>query len=134
MNVGTANNMEEIIQYIKVNELDSRSRKRKFVCPRNYLFYFLRYEYKMALCDIGKMFDRDHATVIHGIEMHENQKDTKDYIILTSDVKHFLDLLSEVKPFTKNKQVFDKIRNIQSIYNLNSINSTLNFILDNFKI
>ena len=134
MNVGTANNMEEIIQYIKVNELDSRSRKRKFVCPRSYLFNFLKENYQMTLYDIGEMFNRDHATVIHGLKMHENQKDTENYIIHVNDVKYFLSLLSDIKPFTKNKQVFDKIREIQSIYNLNSINSTLHFIIDNFKI
>jgi len=58
--------MEELIEVIKHYDLSSKSRKREMVYRRMYLFKYLREMKGMSFERIGLLFNRDHATVIHG--------------------------------------------------------------------
>ena len=49
-----------------------KSRKREFVYHRHAMMVFLIANTHLSLEAIGKLFDRDHATVIHGRENHNN--------------------------------------------------------------
>lgn len=72
--------MNEIIYIEKMIDkynLKNNSRRRSLVCKRYYLMYELR-RFKMPLQKIGKLFDRNHATVIHGIRMHKRWSKQQD--------------------------------------------------------
>ncbi len=56
---------EQITKY----QLDTDSRNRAYVYKRYYVMYRLN-KCKVSLTQIGKMLNRHHATVIHGIRMH----------------------------------------------------------------
>ncbi|QDP51080.1 MAG: hypothetical protein Unbinned3907contig1000_23 [Prokaryotic dsDNA virus sp.] len=79
--------MELIRSYINKNGLYGSSRKRKYVYERIYLFAYLRYTYKMSLQKIGAEFNRDHATVIHGLKTYDFFKDDKVFQEYTEDVQ-----------------------------------------------
>jgi chromosomal replication initiator protein len=70
-----------VTTYFKVSEkeLVGRDRKRDIVVPRQIAMYLLREETTAPLKDIGRALgDRDHTTVLHGIEKVEQslEKDT----------------------------------------------------------
>lgn len=53
-------------------QLANKCRNRELVYGRNLIFYFLKKDTKMSLLEIGKIFGKDHASVIHGIRTVEN--------------------------------------------------------------
>lgn len=64
--------MDRVKKYIVEEQLDLKSRKREKVYPRWYLFKYLREHYKtMSLEWIGNHFNKDHATVIHGLRNYQ---------------------------------------------------------------
>jgi chromosomal replication initiation ATPase DnaA len=56
-------------EQITKHQLDNNSRHRSYVYKRYYIMYRLN-KCKVSLTQIGKMLNRHHATVIHGIRMH----------------------------------------------------------------
>jgi len=64
-------------------DLTKKTRKRLCVVPRNVCFYLLRKELKLTLEDIGSIFSKDHATVMHGLRRVDECISWKDDTSLT---------------------------------------------------
>ncbi|MBW2623058.1 MAG: chromosomal replication initiator protein DnaA [Deltaproteobacteria bacterium] len=64
---------------VDVSTLSSRSRKKSIVLPRNVAMYLFREFTDLSLEAIGKQFDRNHSTVLYGINIIERayEKDLK---------------------------------------------------------
>jgi hypothetical protein len=62
--------VEKIEQLIEQYDLASKSRERDKVYFRSYIYWLLR-EDGWIMSDIGSLFNRDHATVINGLKVHE---------------------------------------------------------------
>jgi hypothetical protein len=75
--------IEEIKEYIFSEGLAVKSRKRDIVYRRIYLFRYLKQMEGMSLISIGKMFNRDHSTVIHGLRTFDNVKLYEDFMDYT---------------------------------------------------
>ena len=75
--------IEEIKEYICTEGLAVKSRKREVVYRRIYLFRYLKQMEGMSLISIGKMFNRDHSTVIHGLRTFDNVKLYEDFMDYT---------------------------------------------------
>lgn len=62
---------------VPVAELTGRNRSAKIALPRQIVMYVMREELGASLPQIGQILDRDHTTVIHGIErvMTEMERD-----------------------------------------------------------
>lgn len=73
--------MTDIIQYIEDNDLKARHRYRHYTYKRFYLYNLLREE-GLTLYEIAAMFNRDHASVIHGLKTHHDLISIKDKIYL----------------------------------------------------
>jgi len=54
---------------VSVLDMQSRTRKKGIVFPRQVAMYLSRLHTKDSLADIGKVFGRDHATVLHAIKV-----------------------------------------------------------------
>ncbi|MEE4167150.1 MAG: chromosomal replication initiator protein DnaA [Desulfocapsaceae bacterium] len=54
---------------ISVEDMQSRSRKKKFAFPRQVAMYLSRKHTEETLADIGRVFNRDHSTVMHSIKV-----------------------------------------------------------------
>jgi hypothetical protein len=71
------NQFEKIQELIKRDKLSSKDRTHELVYRRAFLMHELRSS-GMTLKDIGSMFKRDHATVLHSLRTHEWMTNTKD--------------------------------------------------------
>ena len=99
---------EQIAKY----QLDTNSRNRSYVYKRYYVMYRLN-KCKVSLTQIGKMLNRHHATVIHGIRMHRRWSRQLDKVYL-----------HEVEPLVQtalNNNYEDKYK-VSAVENLNYIN------------
>jgi IS30 family transposase len=99
---------EQITKY----KLDTNSRNRSYVYKRYYIMYRLN-KCKVSLTQIGKMLNRHHATVIHGIRMHRRWSRQLDRVYL-----------HEVEPLVQtalNNNYEDKYK-VSAVENLNYIN------------
>lgn len=80
---------DSIIQFIcnyfqvERSELEGRSRVRRLAVPRSLCMFFLRKRTGMTYSEIGRIFDRDHTSVIHAINTIEDLVDSKDKILNT---------------------------------------------------
>lgn len=82
--------IDNINNVIKKYNLNSSSRQRDLVYMRAYLYFELS-KLKINKCQIGRMFNRDHASVIHGLKVHKNYyKKDKIYNDSIADVRYYL--------------------------------------------
>lgn len=73
--------IEGVCRHFRVSQGDvfGSSRKAKYVFARQMVMYLLRKELDLPLVQIGQMVgNRDHSTVIHGIEKVEGMKQIRD--------------------------------------------------------
>lgn len=78
---------------ISTRNMMSKSRHREYVLARNLCFYILQKYFKMTLKEIGRTFNRDHTTVIHGIRMfHQDRQVNEQYEQDYQKLKIHLDL------------------------------------------
>ena len=85
---------EKIKQLIERDGLASESQKQKHVHQRHYLFYLLKERVGMTLESIGELFNRDHATVIHGIKMYKTREELKDPY-MNRDIAEYKEFLKD---------------------------------------
>ena len=93
-------------------QLDTDSRNRAYVYKRYYVMYRLN-KCKVSLTQIGKMLNRHHATVIHGIRMHRRWSRQLDKVYL-----HEIDPLVQA---AINNDYEDKYK-VSAVENFNYIN------------
>ena len=65
---------------VTMDELKIKSRKRKFVMPRQIISWMIKrkaVKNTMSLEDIGVMFSQDHATVLHSVKTIKNLIETE---------------------------------------------------------
>jgi chromosomal replication initiation ATPase DnaA len=53
---------------VKIEDILSTSRRREHVFARNLCYFFIYHLLSFALTDIGKLFTKDHSSVIHGLK------------------------------------------------------------------
>ena len=73
--------IKEYIEEITGMDLAAKSRVREVVDVRRVAFKLTKTLTKSSLTSIGKLYNKDHATVLHGIK-------TFDYLVDHSDFKH----------------------------------------------
>ena len=80
-------------EIIEVENMTYRNRTQNKVYQRYYLFNYLRENTTLSLTAIGKMFMKDHATVINGINRHTDfiEYNDKKYIQDVAGIKQYLD-------------------------------------------
>jgi chromosomal replication initiator protein len=54
---------------LSVQDLQSRSRKKTIAFPRQVSMYLSRKYTEQGLAEIGKVFNRDHSTVLHSVRV-----------------------------------------------------------------
>lgn len=61
---------QEVSKYFKipVKVLESKEKSREVVEARHIAFWILRNTFECTLPKIGRSFNRDHATVMHGLD------------------------------------------------------------------
>lgn len=108
--------LQVIKQVIDEYNLKLSIRKYEYVYPRYYLYNHMR-KMGFTLEKIGRFFDKDHATIMHGIKMHEQYMNNKD--------QTYLDYVRAIQyrlgtPVT-NPTIFEDIMNCHSLSGLKII-------------
>ncbi len=76
--------IEAIIEYINKHKLWAGGHERDFVYRRNYLYKYVRERHGYTYRAIGEMFGgKNHATVLHGIRLHDDLMSVKDPVYLS---------------------------------------------------
>jgi len=65
-------NIDQVKMIITLYGLNVKSRKREIVYGRQLVMWYLINNTKMTLTSIGKLFELDHATVLHAKKQIEN--------------------------------------------------------------
>ena len=94
--------IEIVAIYFNINTelLKADTRRETIRLPRQIAIYLYRKHTKMSSAKIGKIFHRDHATVLHAAKTVKNMIETR-YKTVASDVKH-LENLMEINEIIKN--------------------------------
>ena len=80
-------------------ELVSPSRSRKLAQARNIWYALIREHSFTTLQETGNYFKRDHTTVIHGINMHNN-----DMKLIDGYAERYEQIKFELNTITSNKK------------------------------
>lgn len=90
--------LDKIKEWIERDGLDGPSQRTDLVYKRNYLFSILRDS--MTLQEIGRLFNRRHSLVIHGIKTHESMM-SETYEYNGMEIKGNLAYLSVINEYKK---------------------------------
>ncbi len=107
--VKTDNIIQDVCEVygIELADLMSKARHRILVEPRQVLFYILHKKMNIPCVNVGKIFNKNHATVLHGANniktFMENEKDLRervtgvllrnDYFGLTKEIEKSRDTI-----------------------------------------
>jgi hypothetical protein len=82
--------IEKIKYMIELHNLCDKSRQRELVYKRDYIFSEL-YKLNINLTQIGRMLDKDHVTVMHGLKVNSQfQNYDKIYDDAIAPIKDYL--------------------------------------------
>ena len=86
------NRLQLIDQLIKEHGLKEKNRSRHIIYKRYYLYNELR-NFGFSLSDIGRYFNKNHATVLHGLRVHKDliTYNDKYYLAETCWLQSYLD-------------------------------------------
>ena len=81
--------IERVRELIEKYDLKNPCRLQKYTYPRYYLFAVLKQNARMPWVEIARMFEKNHSTVIHGLEVHDMLTKTKDlgYRYFTASIR-----------------------------------------------
>jgi len=117
-------NLEQVKEYIETEELNGRSREQFNVFRRHYLCYALYRTRELTLSEIGRIFNRDHSTVLHSIRKHEELKNDKFY---KKKIESCVQLMEEPLTFSRQKRnIFEDVAKATNYEKLRRIRRWLN--------
>ena len=100
---------ETIIQFVcnemnvKYKDALSKDRSRILVLTRNMCYAILKTYVGSTVAAIGRLFFRDHTTVLHGLRMHHQDMTTNDiYAEQFEEIRFLLKLYLPTKKKLKN--------------------------------
>jgi len=86
--------MSNVYELIEKHNLKRKDRRRATIYKRYYLYSKL-YDARLSLSHIGVLFNKDHATVIHGLKMHKLYMSQNDQVY-----KHYIQPIINELQFT----------------------------------
>ena len=133
---------EKIKEIIKEYDLKNKSRENNYKWQRQYIFKYLR-DLGYTFASIGAMFDKHHATIIHGCNKAEELIETND--VEFSVATHQLALSIEdadLRPVWRvDKKLGDTIKNpytemvnkIMNLRDMQDVESLKAFVSENIR-
>lgn len=131
--------MDDVKKYVKENGLDQKNRRREIVDQRSYLCYYLRAN-EMTYPQIGKIFNQDHATVMHSVKKYEDLCTTIGYAINVKDLIFRFPISQKVKKTLSDARIVVvrlspssrlKIQAYRIDHNLKSNEAAINSLINN---
>ena len=117
--------MEDLIkQVIQKDGLDSKERFSPLINKRMYMYTIMR-KHGMNFQKIGSFFNRNHATIIHGIKRYKDLTKSKD-VMLKVDTEEYEQIFGEIHVPKKTYNLEKDVRKATTIGDLNIIKRRLN--------
>jgi hypothetical protein len=92
--------LKKIKYMIELHNLCDKGRHRELVYKRNYIYSEL-YKLNINLTQIGKMLDKDHVTVMHGLKVDKQfQNFDKIYNDIIAPIKEYLYPPNEIHKYS----------------------------------
>jgi hypothetical protein len=115
------NRLALINELIEKYGLLNKSRRRDVLYKRYYLYNELRI-CGLSLSDIGRYFDKNHATILHGLRVHKDLTSYRDadYIAETCALQAYLDgaELPDISKVFKTRKDYDIKTDILKAHNM----------------
>lgn len=76
--------ISQVCKYFNTSpdKIKSKKRSMDLVLPRHIAMYLIRKNTPYALLNIGKLFYRDHTTVINAVKQIDNYYDTRNRMVI----------------------------------------------------
>ena len=136
--------LQEIKDYICEEGLDTKSRKREFVFRRMYLYKYLRVMHSLPLEKIGDMFNKNHATVLNGLNKFEVLFKYSDFwnivhkefdlFFIDTSITHEEIIIQWTNLIKWNREQFNKITDVRISQELETNEEAIKFIIDSYEI
>ena len=92
--------IDKIKYMIELHNLCEKGRTRELVYKRNYIYSEL-YKLNINLTQIGRMLDKDHVTVMHGLKVDKQfQNFDKIYNDIIAPIKEYLYPPNEIHKYS----------------------------------
>jgi len=102
----TDSKLDKVKEIIEAEQLGSKTRIHSFAHKRYYIMNYLRTETNLSQTKIGEMLGgRDHSTVFHGVQKHNQFMEWKDKVYLR-DIENIRNYLEE--PHTKMETTLEE--------------------------
>ena len=115
--------LDLIKQLINKDGLDTEARHAPLIHRRMYLYNVMR-RHGMIYENIGEYFNRDHATVMHGIKRYKYLMEVKDEVLLT-DIEYYQTLFLHKDGTKKEYNLEEDVRKATTLGGLNIIKRRL---------
>lgn len=86
--------LEQVEKYIQDSDIDLKSRKQEHLFRRYYLINFLRKKTCLSSTRIGKVFGKDHATVLNSLKVMPYIENRFEYIQITLELSQIFPMFS----------------------------------------
>jgi hypothetical protein len=117
------NRLTSIHELIEKYGLLDKSRRRDVLFKRYYLYNELR-TCGLSLSEIGRVFNKNHATILHGLRVHKDLTSYRDvdYVAETCALQAYLDgaELPDISKVFKTRKDYDLKTDILKAHNLAS--------------
>jgi len=117
-----------IEELIEEYDLKSNCRKRELVYARNVLYKYLRNQ-GMSLIRIGKMFNRDHATVLFALNQYDKLSKYEDFKIIKLDVTEKLGLTKKLNKKVEVSYLEQKVIDCKTYLDLRNLQEELKKVI-----
>ena len=112
-------NFEQVLEYIKQEDLGCKSREQFYVFRRHYLINAIYQTRQFTLAQIGSFFNRDYSTVLHSVRKHQDLKRDKLYQRINEGCAK---MLCERITFSKQRRnIFDDLEKANNVSMLKRI-------------
>jgi len=121
----------------EILEQNNHSRLREYIMIRQFIWYFLREYTRMSYSELGRIFNKDHATCLYAVKtlagyLEFDKKTIEDYKNLFSIAE--ISLSNRIKSVSRKFSLEEMVSLIELWSDEENSNDFLNFYKDNCDI
>ncbi len=104
------NAIKEVEEAMGLNDRWLNTRYRQYSDIRACIYNYLHRDRKLTLSEIGRAFDKNHATIIHGIKNYDQLKNVPEFketdiqvrsVLCDGEIKTYAELVDRVRELEK---------------------------------
>ena len=122
MNNINVNYVEKVVKYLNESDINMKSRKQEHLFRRYHLMVFLKRNTNETWVRIGKLFGKDHATVMNAYKVYDSVSVLPNFDEITEDCQRQFQMdLPELSlvdgSFINNLAVTESLSRLEKYFN-----------------